>query len=516
MNKKDNYKEKKENTKISFIFVFTIILLLAFLMMFKFWIPSYFLNEGKKQYEAHNYEKALRMLNKAVNMLPNENEPLKYKALVLSKMQPTYNVIKELYAISQLDDNEEISDFADGILVSMREKIMHSVGSNYADNVLTKEQMLVRWNPNQTITYYINAKIPVPDSYFELTNKAFQNWQTASNGLLKFQEIQNPKKAKIIINFDNSFFGSNVNDEEIAGMTLPVIKNDTLERMDINIKTIMDNAKFLTTTQFGNIIQHEIGHAIGLSGHSARREDTMHFEGDTIKNIYPRFVTIRDINTLLLIYKMVPDVTDIPIPESDYEKYYFHNVITSFPGENYIEETNRLIDDIRKDGRNIGLWVDLATNMANRRYYQRSNVMLERVLPLVHNSKNKFAIYYNLAVNNYKIKDYEQAERYLRSARNISDDIDIQMLEAFIDYKSGKEDIAKSKLIALNNKYPENMEVAIKLCDIYQKEKNTKEIKNVINKLIENNSNASKNRRVLKYRKIKNKNIKTQKIIIEN
>ena len=273
--------------------------------------------------------------------------------------------------------------------------------------------------------------------------------------------------------------------------------------MDVNLKTTGKNGKSYDQGKLMNLAQHEIGHALGLWGHSADEADVMYFTGDYVSDkTYAKKITARDINTLMLVYRMVPDVIDKPIKESDYENLYYHNVLTTYPGKNYELEIQRLISQLRGDKNNVVVWVDLAITYAYNKQYPRSNYILNKVLPLVASDfRNQHVILYNLAANYYKMKDYKTAEKYLNYATGIHDDIDTQILETFIDLRLGRDSIARDKLILLNRNYPENIEIALKLAEVHRLNNDKANEKMVIEKLIRSNSNALKDRRAAKYKR---------------
>ena len=131
-------KEKKtQNLKTSLIiFGILLFLVLGFLFYMKNMMPSHLMSQGKKYYELGNYEKAMKMFNMAADANPYDDEPVYYKALTLSKLEPTYENQKALYEIAQLEDCEEASNVAEEVLLNMRKAMDKSVGPNYADNVL--------------------------------------------------------------------------------------------------------------------------------------------------------------------------------------------------------------------------------------------------------------------------------------------------------------------------------------------------------------------------------------------
>ena len=97
------------------------------------------------------------------------------------------------------------------------------------------------------------------------------------------------------------------------------------------------------------------------------------------------------------------------------------------------------------------------------------------------------------------MRDYSNSSRYLSMAENLKSDLDTQILQTFLDVRFGRLELAKKKLNILIDQYPDNIEVALKLAEVYHIQKNRKMEKEVIDSLIKRNPKALKDRRVLKY-----------------
>lgn len=500
-------KEKKnQNLKTSLIiFGILLFLVLGFLFYMKNMMPNHLMSQGKKYYELGDYEKALKMFNMAADANPYDDEPVYYKALTLSKLEPTYENQKALYEIAQLEDCEEASNIAEEILLNMRKAMDKSIGPNYADNVLY-EDILIRWNNAEPIKYHISSHMSIPEDYTKVVKQAFANWQNATDGVIKFQEVQNPKMAQISITFvehlDQKYTKNNPN---LAAVVTPVIEDVKLEKMDIEMKRVDAYSREYTNDKLLSLAQHQIGHALGLWGHSANENDVMYYSGDVVDHTtVAKKLSNRDINTVLLLYKMIPDVIDKPIPPEAYSDMFYHSVLTTYPGENFELEIQRLISQLKDDRQNIIIWVDLAINYAYKKQYPRSNYILNKVLPLVSSDfRNQHVILYNLAANFYKMEEYEMAEKYLNYAVKIEDDLETQILESFIDLKLGRESIARDKLELLNRTHPDHIEIALKLAEVYNKNREQGRAKEVIEKLVKENPRAMNDRRVMKYKNVK-------------
>lgn len=497
----NNNDEKKKGSKITIIVMLALlfILVIAYSLLSRF-MPDFMFSQGKKYLQLGKYEQALHMFDLVADAKPYDSEPVYYQALTLSKMPPTYENQKKLYDITQLEDCDDASELAEATLANMRNDLESQIGSNYVDNILFDDQ-LIRWNNSRPITYSIEA-VGVPQEYIDTVKDAFLEWQTATNGEISFKETMGNKNANIVVNFVGDVSPYGVYDPSAIAKTVPSANNETLNQMNIYIKRTNPRGEHYNTDQLMTVALHEIGHALGLGSHSADENDIMYYTGDNITDdTYRKNVTDRDLNTLRLLYRMVPDVIDTPIPASEYNNLFYHPVLTGFPGENFEMEIRRLLSQLENDRRNVIIWVDLAINYAYKKNYQRSNYILDNVIPLVQNDlPNQHVVLYNLAANYYKLKDYDRATKYLLMSEHIKQDFDTMLLETFLDVRYGRLDTAKEKLNAILKQYPDNIEAALKLAEVYHIEKNKKMEKEVIDNFLKKNPKAIRDRRIQKYK----------------
>ncbi len=508
-NKTNEKTVKQEQGMTSTIVIFAIVLVLIVGVFFvlRNMYPSYMFNQGKKALEAGQYEKALKTFINVANAKPYDNEPIYYEVLALSKMPPTYETQKLLYDIAQLEDCDEASELADNILMNMRKDLDKQIGPNYADNILFDDQ-LIRWNNSKPITFSISADSSVPSESINAVKDAVYAWEGVSNGTIKLNETTDAN-ANIKIKFTDDISIKDKFDPKRIGKTLPIFKDEVLQSMEVYIKKTDVSGENLNANKVYNVALHEMGHALGLGGHSADSNDVMYYTFDSVSvPAERRNITQRDINTLLFLYKMIPDIIDKPIAPSEYANLYYHDMITGYPGENFELEIQRLISQLKANGNDIVAWVDLAINYGLKRQYARSNYILTQALPLVQTDlRNQFVILYNLAVNYYKLREYKLAEKHLNLAKTINDDKDTQILEAFIDVRLNRLDIALDKLKILVRTYPEDIEPALKLSYVYYLKKDRKMEKETIDNLIKRNPKALRDRRVYKYNVRKQKEV---------
>ena len=106
----------------------------------------------------------------------------------------------------------------------------------------------------------------------------------------------------MLVNFKDKLENSSTKEAHIAGFSKPYYQNNYIVKSEIKILTIdpetkeeiADNYIYFTTL-------HELGHSLGLAGHSPTKEDIMYGQASEAKTA----LTKRDINTINMFYKTV-------------------------------------------------------------------------------------------------------------------------------------------------------------------------------------------------------------------
>jgi predicted Zn-dependent protease len=137
--------------------------------------------------------------------------------------------------------------------------------------------------------------------YISILKDAFKDWANASNGRLDFIFVDSTGKSDVICtwNKDPSKFK---NSSEAANAKV-FAKNGVLDKGEIEILTIStSNANPITDNQMRATALHEIGHILGLTGHSNNPEDVMYIAA-SLKDAWIK-LSNRDINTIRRLYAL--------------------------------------------------------------------------------------------------------------------------------------------------------------------------------------------------------------------
>ena len=169
---------------------------------------------------------------------------------------------------------------------------------DYFDRItVTSNGRLTRF-PRDTITVHANA-VPLErglaSPYEDALGRALRLWQEAMDGKLRFRPVLQATAANIRIHWTNQ--RRKQGGYHYIGQAVLVRKSD---RFHVEIEIFLKDAQTLELLP-PHIIQaallHELGHAIGLWGHSDDPNDVMYFAATAQKP------TVRDIATWLKVHK---------------------------------------------------------------------------------------------------------------------------------------------------------------------------------------------------------------------
>lgn len=160
-------------------------------------------------------------------------------------------------------------------------------------------------NPNES-----SASTHRFNQWVNAIEKAIDDW----NNYLPMTEVAQPETADIMIKRANPPLGTTIN-PETGQLQIPrarsaqtryefYIKNERLfHRMQIQISPGLGDLSILSAAR------HELGHALGIWGHSLEKTDALYFS--QVAN--PPKISSRDINTLKKIYEQ-PTRLGWPLP----------------------------------------------------------------------------------------------------------------------------------------------------------------------------------------------------------
>jgi hypothetical protein len=160
-----------------------------------------------------------------------------------------------------------------------------------------------RWPKSRIpITIYIDANPNVPDFDSQtpsILKAAFADWQEASKGLVQFKFVTDPDTAQIKCKWTHD--ASQMISSAEGGHAMVIPDAQGIVKTDIILLTAPPSGMVKITPNYARrIYLHEIGHSLGILGHSKNPKDVM-FSSIPPADL-PVDLTERDKNTLVALY----------------------------------------------------------------------------------------------------------------------------------------------------------------------------------------------------------------------
>ncbi|HEY9730455.1 MAG TPA: matrixin family metalloprotease [Drouetiella sp.] len=178
--------------------------------------------------------------------------------------------------------------------------------SDFFDQVmLATSNRIFRFN-SMPIPVFID---PAPADYVGAVEKALQTWETRTNAMIRFVRTSDRQKARITVIWSHlgiptdrsatEFGAHTITEWKVKTGTFASQKTGTVKPqfIEVNLDVIEPRDADHKVPLLQNLVTHELGHALGLMGHSPERGDMMFRDTDEYSRI-----SQRDLNTLQKIY----------------------------------------------------------------------------------------------------------------------------------------------------------------------------------------------------------------------
>ena len=375
----------------------------------------------------------------------------------------TFLMVAGAFSLMNVEPAEKFSDYGLknvaaitlGYDKSMGEKtIKAAVIDSYFRNVC-KNGKLIRWNKNSLpLKVYIEDSNSVPEYYREVVLSAYQAWQRASEGLVRFEYVETPQEADM-----KCYFKSNDNKDSIGVHAFSVNGNTITDSIIIFNKTDNKGHSHDSKQLFSSALQ-EIGHSLGLTGKSPSIYDVMY----PIGTKFNTEITPRDLKTLALLYSVVPDITNEPLTADEKAQL--------MTAAEVLETLNVPVNDDTDLNEVVG--GDIATHLAlaeqyrKRAEYSKAAKEYQIVAQMKTDRRSKSEVYYEVAVMYLDAEEFDNA----KSCADIAwatDENDLTItLPPLINYYMKRSNSAVSQLEDILRENPYNKHAYKLLCQIYR------------------------------------------------
>ena len=451
---------------------------------------------GKDAYNNQDYVNARHYLSYAIKYNKKNQEYRKYYINTLLKLPKLLDVQRDIYDISEINVSDNANLLANKYIEETR-AALHNQDS-YIDQVPIEGKAL-HWN-KQPIRVEIKTELAsVPMYYYKEIVKAFKYWQYSTDADIKF--LFNNIAPDITIEFKKRDIKQTKDKNYVAAYTVPDYVNSHLTGMKITLYDKDINAKEYSRIDIYNIAMHEIGHALGIMGHSGNADDVMYMKTkqDQYYGTNNRLtLTERDLNTFNLLYKICPDITNAACTD----EMFYSPIVFGNKFDISLTKIAEAKDYIKNAPDLPNGYIDLADAYLQQKNYVQAESALKQALDIAlknpDDKDSQFVIYYNLAVLYTEIKNFEKATFYTDKAAEINSNINaLKALIAYAkqDYKTATEEY--QKLVDAN---PQNIFYSTNLADLYLKQHKYISAGKVLNKLVKNNPLAKNSEIVKKYK----------------
>jgi tetratricopeptide (TPR) repeat protein len=195
--------------------------------------------------------------------------------------------------------------------------LSRSSRDNYLTYVLYRGKVIHFSTDKMPLKVFISDGRGVPgwnSGLKQSVNYAMRAWQSASHGRVYFSQVYNEANADIVVRWRKNF------SDGILGVSPLQTVGDTIVQSDVNLATYYpDRNAPIPFEDLKSIAVHELGHAIGLRGHSPNPDDIMFFS----KTRQANTLSARDINTIGMLYKLQADVQNAGSGSTSQTKRYY-------------------------------------------------------------------------------------------------------------------------------------------------------------------------------------------------
>ena len=401
--------------------------------------PYFMCNIGENLIKQNKPVEAYKILRTAHKIKPNNRDIRYFYVKSMSQLKPVEEIQKEMFKFSEDRTDDAAHKLAMQQIEIWRNNLMANIGENYIEQA-PYDRNLLRWDTNTfPLKVKIEAPISVPDYYKAEIEKAFMQW-TASADFLSFTFVEEGK-ADIYVEFSplpDDICADGIC-KYVVAYTVPKISGKHLKSMTITMYDKDANGNYFSDKEIYNTTLHEIGHALGIMGHSYSSDDLMYMSSTPETN-YTRYrsafhyLSPDDINTIILLYKMIPDITNVPMSKLKKEGLIYAPIVLGNArqissrkikeAENYIESA----PDIPNG------YIDLAVAYADQENYPKAIAALREALERAQSDSDRYLIYYNIAAAHLNSNNLDEAEKYLELARQINDNEEISELQSNINH----------------------------------------------------------------------------------
>ena len=340
-------------------------------------------------------------------------------------------------------------------------------GDNYIKHAVNEDGKLHIFKKKPILIY-------VPkNEYYDAITQAFVTYNYQFKGLLSFKATNDPNKSDVKIVFTDNLMHK-IDNPNIIGVGGPKRYNDdgSIANSELMVRNVYPNGKKPGMILIYNVILHEIGHCIGIMGHSPNGGDLM-FEREDVNSSYRlKNFSYRDIETIKLMYSGRIDLQAKALQNAKQEKLQEnvqyaqeHNNSDSYlqVAESYYNmgQYDNALNAYKKamelNPGNLKIYLKLTNVYIKAKKYDDAMVYAKYVAKKSTDNELSYIANDNIGYIYIQKKDYESALKYYGEALKLKPEEKNQFFN-YVEtcYHLDKKDLAREAY----NQYIKNYDVS--------------------------------------------------------
>ncbi len=229
------------------------------------------------------YQTAITFLQESIELGGLHASQCKNMAAVYQRLGQPKKALSWLRLACSVDPTQAADPNVQAAISKLQDPANNPNGSLAASDYLSSLTSHKGWRKQaMPLKVYVRKNIQIPNFYEEfagMIGESFGQWSTATGGAVSYLLMKNPEGANIICDYtDRKELVSSQHELGIDGTAEMLLKSDG-EPGSANVVVLVKNSPnesgFISRPMLMHCCLHEIGHALGMHGHSPNRQDVM-------------------------------------------------------------------------------------------------------------------------------------------------------------------------------------------------------------------------------------------------
>lgn len=265
-------------------------------------------NIGSCHLELGQYDKAIAILQKSIEVGGLHASQCKNMAAVYQRLGQPKKSLSWLKLACSVDSTQAADPNIQAAISKLQDPANNPTGSLTASDYSSSLVSFKGWRKDSMpLKVYVRKNIQIPGFYEEFASimrNSLDQWSAATSGVVSYRFVESPDGANVLCDYtDRRELVSSQHELGIDGITEMLVKQDGSPG-SANIVVLVKDGPGMPTFKNRTLLLlsclHEVGHALGMHGHSPNNRDVM-FTSTTASGALK--LSDRDKNTMRKIYQ---------------------------------------------------------------------------------------------------------------------------------------------------------------------------------------------------------------------